>query len=178
MVWDGVAEVREGAAGCDVVQESKNLLLGREATVGVNPAFVSAAVVNGNTLLAAPLVILAVLFGVLPQLIFNYVTPTVNRQVEDLASWTRDVHDGGGIVVGGLSPRDRAGFEAVVFALGLDLREPKKADIPAEIQTLAEKRWAAKQARDFAAADALRDAIGLLRENLDEPTLRRRLADI
>ena len=51
---------------------------------------------------------------------------------------------------------DRAGFEAVVFALGLDLREPKKADIPAEIQTLAEKRWAAKQARDFAAADALR----------------------
>jgi cysteinyl-tRNA synthetase len=51
---------------------------------------------------------------------------------------------------------DRAGFEAVVFSLGLDLREPKKADIPAEIQTLAEKRWAAKQARDFAAADALR----------------------
>ncbi|MFM9011276.1 MAG: NuoM family protein [Planctomycetota bacterium] len=49
--------------------------------------------------IAAPLVVLAVLFGVLPQLIFNYVTPTVNRQVEDLASWTRDVHDGGGTVV-------------------------------------------------------------------------------
>jgi cysteinyl-tRNA synthetase len=51
---------------------------------------------------------------------------------------------------------DRAGFETVIFALGLDLNEPKKADIPPDIHALAEKRWAAKQARDFAAADALR----------------------
>ena len=31
-----------------------------------------------------------------PQLVFDYVTPTVNRQVETLAEWTRDVHDGTG----------------------------------------------------------------------------------
>jgi hypothetical protein len=37
-------------------------------------------------------VFLAILFGVAPQLIFNYVTPTVNRQVETLADWTRRVH--------------------------------------------------------------------------------------
>jgi len=41
--------------------------------------------------IAAPLVFLAILFGVAPQLIFNYVTPTVNRQVQTLADWTRDV---------------------------------------------------------------------------------------
>lgn len=37
VVWDGIAEVRDGAAGCDVVQESKNLLFGREATVHAKP---------------------------------------------------------------------------------------------------------------------------------------------
>jgi NADH-quinone oxidoreductase subunit M len=42
--------------------------------------------------IATPLVFLAILFGVAPQLIFNYVTPTVNRQVETLADWTRRVH--------------------------------------------------------------------------------------
>jgi len=41
--------------------------------------------------IAAPLVFLAILFGVAPQLIFNYVTPSVNRQVETLADWTREV---------------------------------------------------------------------------------------
>jgi NADH-quinone oxidoreductase subunit M len=43
--------------------------------------------------IAAPLVFLAILFGVAPQILFNYVTPTVNRQVQTLAAWTRDVHD-------------------------------------------------------------------------------------
>jgi cysteinyl-tRNA synthetase len=49
-------------------------------------------------------------------------------------------------------------FTRVVFALGLDLTEPvsPKADIPSAITDLAEKRWAAKQAKDFATADALR----------------------
>jgi hypothetical protein len=42
--------------------------------------------------IATPLVFLAILFGVAPQLLFNYVTPTVNRQVETLADWTRQVH--------------------------------------------------------------------------------------
>ena len=51
---------------------------------------------------------------------------------------------------------DRAAFETAVFALGLDLTPPKQAEIPSEIRALAEKRWTAKQARDFAAADTLR----------------------
>ena len=41
--------------------------------------------------IATPLVFLAILFGVTPQLLFNYVTPSVNRQVESLAEWTREV---------------------------------------------------------------------------------------
>jgi cysteinyl-tRNA synthetase len=49
-------------------------------------------------------------------------------------------------------------FDRVLFALGLDLTEPvvAKAEIPADVAALAEKRWAAKQSKDFAAADALR----------------------
>ena len=43
--------------------------------------------------IATPLVFFAILFGVAPQLLFNYVTPTVNKQVETLADWTRRVHD-------------------------------------------------------------------------------------
>ena len=43
--------------------------------------------------IATPLVFLAILFGVAPQILFNYVTPSVNRQVETLAEWTRTVHD-------------------------------------------------------------------------------------
>ncbi len=57
--------------------------------------------------IATPLVFLAILFGVAPQLIFNYVTPTVNAQVQTLAEWTRDV--GGRVaepVAGGPSPVD------------------------------------------------------------------------
>jgi NADH-quinone oxidoreductase subunit M len=44
--------------------------------------------------IATPLVFLAILFGVAPQILFQYVTPSVNQQVETLADWTRDVHDG------------------------------------------------------------------------------------
>jgi len=46
-----------------------------------------------------------------------------------------------------------------MFALGLDLHQSAtpKISIPAEVTALAEKkRWAAKLAKDFAAADALR----------------------
>lgn len=43
--------------------------------------------------IAAPLVFLAILFGVAPQILFNYVTPTVNQQVQTLAAWTQNVHD-------------------------------------------------------------------------------------
>ncbi len=53
---------------------------------------------------------------------------------------------------------DAASFDRVMFALGLDLHQPAapKATVPTEITALAEKRWAAKQAKDFAAADGLR----------------------
>ncbi|MBP6506052.1 MAG: cysteine--tRNA ligase [Opitutaceae bacterium] len=49
------------------------------------------------------------------------------------------------------------GFERVLFALGLDLSlHQTEPDIPPSIRFKAEERWAAKQAKDFAAADALR----------------------
>lgn len=56
---------------------------------------------------------------------------------------------------------DAASFDRAMFALGLDLAAaaPARAEIPAAVGALAEKRWAAKQAKDFAAADALRQEI-------------------
>lgn len=52
-------------------------------------------------------------------------------------------------------------FDRAMFALGLDLTPPESAPAaaPAEVTALAEKRWAAKQAKDWAAADALRAEI-------------------
>jgi NADH-quinone oxidoreductase subunit M len=43
--------------------------------------------------IAAPLMSLAVLLGVYPQALLRYMTPTVNRQIDDLATWTRDVKE-------------------------------------------------------------------------------------
>ncbi len=56
---------------------------------------------------------------------------------------------------------DAQSFDRAMFALGLDLKEvaAPKADIPAEIKALAEKRWAAKAAKDWPGADALRKEI-------------------
>ena len=53
---------------------------------------------------------------------------------------------------------DLASFDRAMFALGLDLKtpEPAKAEAPAPIAALAAQRWAAKAAKDFATADALR----------------------
>ena len=47
---------------------------------------------------------------------------------------------------------------SILRALGLDITASvaAKADVPADIAALAEKRWAAKAAKDFAAADTLR----------------------
>ncbi len=42
--------------------------------------------------IAIPLVVLAIAFGVYPRLIFDYMTPSVNRTVEELAEWTRIHH--------------------------------------------------------------------------------------
>ncbi len=56
---------------------------------------------------------------------------------------------------------DAAAFDRVIFALGLDLTEPERPTItiPPEITALAEQRWAAKQQKDWATADALRTQI-------------------
>ncbi len=53
---------------------------------------------------------------------------------------------------------DVASLDRALFALGLDLERhlAPAAAIPADVAALAEKRWAARLARDFAAADALR----------------------
>ena len=65
------------------------------------------------------------------------------------------------IVNRGPAKVDAAAFDRVMFALGLNLAESAapKAEAPAEIRTLAERRWAAKQSKDFATADALRKEI-------------------
>jgi NADH-quinone oxidoreductase subunit M len=39
--------------------------------------------------IAAPLLALAILLGVYPQAVFRYMTPSVDRTVDDLAAWTR-----------------------------------------------------------------------------------------
>ena len=57
---------------------------------------------------------------------------------------------------------DAASFDRAMIALGLDLTEAAsapKSEVPVEIAALAEKRWAAKQAKDFASADGLRKEI-------------------
>jgi NADH-quinone oxidoreductase subunit M len=41
--------------------------------------------------IAAPLLALAIALGVYPNALFRYMTPSVNREVEDLASWTETV---------------------------------------------------------------------------------------
>ncbi len=41
--------------------------------------------------IAAPLLALAILFGVYPQAVFRYMTPSVNREVDELTLWTKKV---------------------------------------------------------------------------------------
>jgi cysteinyl-tRNA synthetase len=65
------------------------------------------------------------------------------------------------VVNKGTSGVDLPSFDRMLFALGLKLDAPSapKAEAPAEVAALAEKRWAAKAAKDFKAADALRAEI-------------------
>ena len=46
-----------------------------------------------ETAIAVPLLTLAIVFGVYPQLVFDYVTPSVNRTVDQLTTWTKNVGD-------------------------------------------------------------------------------------
>jgi NADH-quinone oxidoreductase subunit M len=43
--------------------------------------------------IASPLLALAIVFGVYPDLLFRYITPTVTQEVGTLAEWTKDVKD-------------------------------------------------------------------------------------
>ena len=55
-----------------------------------------------------------------------------------------------------------AAFDAILNALGLELpvqEQEQSSDAPAEIQELAEQRWQAKQNKDWAASDQLRDQL-------------------
>ncbi len=54
------------------------------------------------------------------------------------------------------------GFHAVLAALGLILPAQDKPQAPSEVVEIAEKRQAARQARDWAAADAARDELKAL----------------
>ncbi|MBT8043821.1 MAG: cysteine--tRNA ligase [Verrucomicrobiae bacterium] len=54
-------------------------------------------------------------------------------------------------------------FDAILNALGLELpADDEASDIPIEIQDLAERRWQAKQNKDWAASDQLRDELTAL----------------
>ena len=55
-----------------------------------------------------------------------------------------------------------AAFDDILNALGLELpvqEQEQSSDAPAEIQELAEQRWQAKQNKDWAASDQLRDQL-------------------
>lgn len=60
--------------------------------------------------------------------------------------------------------KNLAAFDAILDALGLELPaiEEKPTDIPADIRDLAERRWQAKQNKDWAASDQLRDQLTTL----------------
>jgi cysteinyl-tRNA synthetase len=66
-----------------------------------------------------------------------------------------------GIAPGTATPGDRSAFERVLFVLGLELRPRATAgpEAPPEVTALANRRWDAKKARDFATADRLRAEI-------------------
>ena len=58
-----------------------------------------------------------------------------------------------------------AAFNAILEALGLELptiEETSNTNAPADIQDLAERRWQAKQNKDWAASDQLRDELTAL----------------
>jgi len=60
----------------------------------------------------------------------------------------------------GVSPKESfMAFHFILAALGLELPQEKVVEVPAEIQALAQQRWEAKQSKNWAEADALRDQV-------------------
>ena len=59
--------------------------------------------------------------------------------------------------------QDVCGLARILWALGLTLFQERKADeVPVAVAELGARRWAAKQAKDFAAADRLRQELTAL----------------
>ena len=88
---------------------------------------------------------------------------TALRNDSNLPEALGELHSAFMIARGGSLPRAEAeahlaSLERVLSILGLQLppRLPWKGAIPTGISALAEKRWAARQAKDFKTADALR----------------------
>jgi cysteinyl-tRNA synthetase len=54
------------------------------------------------------------------------------------------------------------GFHLVIAALGLALPEAQEVSVPREIQEMAQRRWEARAARDWAMADELRKELAAL----------------
>jgi cysteinyl-tRNA synthetase len=63
-----------------------------------------------------------------------------------------------------LAEYDFYSLAQIIFAFGFNLHEPSKpkTETPAEVTALAEQRWAAKAAKNWAEADRLRGAIAAL----------------
>lgn len=53
----------------------------------------------------------------------------------------------------------RTAYQRLCDTFGFTFSAPQENEVPAEVQQLADERWAAKKNRDFARADALRTAI-------------------
>ncbi|HJS06265.1 MAG TPA: NADH-quinone oxidoreductase subunit M, partial [Pirellulales bacterium] len=53
--------------------------------------------------IAAPLVVFAILLGVYPQALFNYMEPSVTQSVEQLGTWTSEIYDRGGAAATGVA---------------------------------------------------------------------------
>ena len=63
----------------------------------------------------------------------------------------------------------RAAFNRILRALGLSLPEDEpEAEVPAEIRALAEERWAARSAKDWAKADEMRKQLTGLGWNMKD----------
>lgn len=61
---------------------------------------------------------------------------------------------------GGQAAANLAAFDTILNALGLELpAEEESTDAPADVRELAEQRWQAKQNKDWAASDQLRDQL-------------------
>ncbi|WFB35320.1 cysteine--tRNA ligase [Kiritimatiellota bacterium B12222] len=61
-----------------------------------------------------------------------------------------------------ITSADARGLEEVMYALGLELPELESAEVPAEVKALADARLTARQTKDWAESDRLRDELANL----------------